>query len=116
GGGVGGGGGESAGVDGGCRGRLLRLFGGYQAQKAACALAAVEAFAGTGPLDGDLVRQAFAAMTAPGRLEVVRRSPVVIVDSAHNPAGMAVSVDAVTEAFGFGTLGAGLAGSARKGG
>src|SRR5262249_28615451 len=51
---------------------LLPLFGAYQAQNAACALAAVEAFAGTGPLDGDLVRQAFAAMTAPGRLEVVR--------------------------------------------
>jgi len=53
-------------------------------------------------------------MTAPGRLEVVRRSPVVIVDSAHNPAGMAVSVDAVTEAFGFGTLVAVLAVSADK--
>ena len=93
---------------------LLPLFGAYQAHNAACALAAVEAFAGTGPLDDDLVRQAFAAMTAPGRLEVVRRSPVVIVDSAHNPAGMAVSVDAVTEAFGFGTLVAVLAVSADK--
>ena len=38
------------------------------------------------------------------RLEVVRRSPVVIVDSAHNPAGMAASVAAVTEAFGFDSL------------
>jgi dihydrofolate synthase / folylpolyglutamate synthase len=93
---------------------LLPLFGAYQAQNAACALAAVEAFAGTGPLDADLVRRAFAAMTAPGRLEVVRRSPVVIVDSAHNPAGLAVSVDAVTEAFGFGTLVAVLAVSADK--
>jgi len=93
---------------------LLPLFGAYQAHNAACALAAVDAFAGTGPLDGDLVRRAFAAMTAPGRLEVVRRSPVVIVDSAHNPAGMAVSVDAVTEAFGFGTLVAVLAVSADK--
>jgi len=44
----------------------------------------------------------------------VRRSPVVIVDSAHNPAGMAVSVDAVTEAFGFSTLVAVLAVSADK--
>ena len=74
----------------------------------------MEAFAETGPLDGDLVRQAFAAMTAPGRLEVVRRSPVVIVDSAHNPAGMAVSVGAVTEAFGFSDLVAVLAVSADK--
>ncbi len=87
---------------------LLPLFGEYQAANAACALAAVEAFAASGPdagpLDEDLVREAFAAMTSPGRLEVVRRSPVVIVDSAHNPAGMAASVAAVTEAFSFRTL------------
>jgi dihydrofolate synthase/folylpolyglutamate synthase len=93
---------------------LLPLFGAHQAQNAVCALAAVEAFSAAGPLDEDLVRQAFAAMTAPGRLEVVRRSPVVIVDSAHNPAGMAASMAAVTEAFGFGTLIAVLAVSADK--
>ena len=93
---------------------LLPLFGAYQAQNAVCALAAVEAFSGTGPLDEELVTQAFAAVTAPGRLEVVRRSPVVIVDSAHNPAGMAASMAAVTEAFGFETLVAVLAVSADK--
>ena len=93
---------------------LLPLFGAYQAQNAGCALAAAEAFSGAGPLDQELVRQAFAAVTAPGRLEVVRRSPVVIVDSAHNPAGMAASAAAVTEAFGFGTLVAVLAVSADK--
>ena len=93
---------------------LLPLFGAHQAQNAACALAAVEAFSGSGELDAGLVRQAFSAMTAPGRLEVVRRSPVVIVDSAHNPAGMAVSLAAVTEAFGFDTLVAVLAVSADK--
>jgi dihydrofolate synthase / folylpolyglutamate synthase len=94
---------------------LLPLFGEYQAENAACALAAVEAFSGAGgPLGEDLVRQAFREVTAPGRLEVVRRSPVMIVDSAHNPAGMAVSMAAVTEAFGFGTLVAVLAVSADK--
>ena len=93
---------------------LLPLFGAYQAQNSACALAAAEAFSGAGPLGEDLVRSAFAAMTAPGRLEVVRRSPVVIVDSAHNPAGMAASAEAVTEAFSFGTLIAVLAVSADK--
>ncbi len=105
---------EISGLNGSYPDLLLPLFGAYQAQNAACALAAVEAFTGTGPLDDELVRQAFAAMTAPGRLEVVRRSPVVIVDSAHNPAGMAVSVDAVTEAFGFSALVAVLAVSADK--
>ncbi len=94
---------------------LLPLFGAHQAENAACALAAVEAFTGASvPLDEELVRQAFLAMTAPGRLDVVRRSPVMIVDSAHNPAGMAVSIAAVTEAFGFDTLVAVLAVSADK--
>jgi folylpolyglutamate synthase/dihydropteroate synthase len=140
---------------------LLPLFGEYQAGNAACALAAVEAFAdatdvgppatgwaegagadptaagwpgeengtevlpetglgaawggyvtpvdrlaGSGAwmsrqLDPGLVRKAFAEMTSPGRLEVVRRSPVVLVDAAHNPAGMAAAVAGLTEAFTF---------------
>jgi dihydrofolate synthase / folylpolyglutamate synthase len=84
---------------------LLPLFGDYQAANAACALAAVEAWgAPEEALSVDLVREAFASMTSPGRLEVVRRSPVVIADSAHNPAGMAASLAAVTEAFSFRTL------------
>src|ERR1700746_3327620 len=56
------------------------------------------------PLGEDLVQEAFAMVTSPGRLEVLRRSPVVIADSAHNPAGMAASVAAVTEAFFLRTL------------
>jgi dihydrofolate synthase / folylpolyglutamate synthase len=106
------------GLAGEYRDLLLPLFGEYQAANAACALAAVEAFGGAGPdagaLSEDLVRAAFAAMTSPGRLEVVRRSPVVIADSAHNPAGMAASVAAVTEAFSFRSLIAVLAISADK--
>jgi len=97
---------------------LLPLFGEYQAGNAACALAAAEAFASTGPqpgpLDERLVRTAFAGMTSPGRLEVLRRSPVVIADAAHNPAGMAASLAAVTEAFSFPHLIAVLAISADK--
>jgi dihydrofolate synthase / folylpolyglutamate synthase len=83
----------------------LPLFGLYQAGNAACALAAVEAFAGvtddTGALDADLVREAFAKVTAPGRLEVIRHSPTIIIDAAHNPAGMAATVAAIEEAFSF---------------
>jgi dihydrofolate synthase/folylpolyglutamate synthase len=106
------------GLAGEYRDLLLPLFGEHQAANAACALAAVEAFGGAGPdagaLSEELVREAFAAMTSPGRLEVVRRSPVVIADSAHNPAGMAASVAAVTEAFSFRSLIAVLAISADK--
>jgi dihydrofolate synthase/folylpolyglutamate synthase len=115
---------------------MLPVFGAHQAENAASALAAVEAFTGiipggppggpdgvpgvpvpapeAGQLDEELVRQALRAVTTPGRLEVVRRSPVVIADSAHNPAGMAVSLAAVTEAFAFDTLVAVLAVSADK--
>jgi folylpolyglutamate synthase/dihydropteroate synthase len=50
-------------------------------------------------LDADLVAGAFAMMTSPGRLEIVRRSPVVLVDAAHNPAGMAATADAMSESF-----------------
>jgi folylpolyglutamate synthase/dihydrofolate synthase len=91
---------------------FLPLFGAHQAGNAACALAAVEAFAAAPASDDDaspadepaalddaLVRGAFAMMSSPGRLEVVRRSPVTIVDAAHNPAGMAATVAALQEAF-----------------
>ncbi|HEV2371020.1 MAG TPA: folylpolyglutamate synthase/dihydrofolate synthase family protein [Streptosporangiaceae bacterium] len=96
---------------------FLPVFGPYQASNAACALAAVEAFSGLGVdtgLDPGLVRQAFAGVQAPGRLEVVRRSPVVLVDSAHNLAGMASSLAGLTEAFAFDTLIAVLAVPADK--
>src|SRR5579863_9490673 len=84
---------------------FLPLFGAHQAGNAACALAAVEAFAGatdeTAALDADLVREAFAMVSSPGRLEVVRRSPTIILDAAHNPAGMAATAAAIEEAFTF---------------
>jgi dihydrofolate synthase/folylpolyglutamate synthase len=65
-------------------------------------------------LDADLVGQAFAAMTSPGRLEIVRRSPVVLVDAAHNPAGMAATAAALAESFGSAEVIAVLAVSADK--
>jgi folylpolyglutamate synthase/dihydrofolate synthase len=97
----------------------LPLFGAHQASNAACALAAVEAFAGVadstapdsstaGPgeaaLDSGVVREAFANVRSPGRLEVLRRSPTVLIDAAHNPGGMAVTVAAVRDAFSFSRL------------
>jgi dihydrofolate synthase/folylpolyglutamate synthase len=78
---------------------FLPLHGAHQAQNAAVALAAVEAFVGGIELDADVVRGAFAQASSPGRLEVVRRSPVVLLDAAHNPAGAEALVAAVTEAF-----------------
>ncbi|GCE77842.1 bifunctional folylpolyglutamate synthase/dihydrofolate synthase [Cellulomonas biazotea] len=81
---------------------FLPLHGGFQAHNALLALVAVEAFlTGGAALDGDVVGAAFADVTSPGRLEVVRSSPTVIVDGAHNPAGVEALVEAVEEAFAF---------------
>jgi dihydrofolate synthase/folylpolyglutamate synthase len=81
---------------------VLPLFGEHQAANASLALAAVEAFfGGAVQLNQDAVNRGFAKATSPGRLEVVRRSPTVIVDAAHNPHGAAVLASALQESFTF---------------
>jgi dihydrofolate synthase / folylpolyglutamate synthase len=79
---------------------FLPLYGGYQASNAACAVAAVEAFTGS-PLDADLMRAAMSTVHSPGRLEVVRSSPTILVDATHNPAGARATVAALAESFAF---------------
>jgi dihydrofolate synthase / folylpolyglutamate synthase len=77
----------------------LPLHGAHQGDNAAIALAAAEAFFGA-PLDPDVVEEAFAGVRVPGRLEVVGRQPLVILDGAHNPAGAAAAAEAIAEEFG----------------
>ena len=80
----------------------LPLHGEYQAHNALLALAAVEALLSDGDaLDPVIVGAAFAAVDSPGRLEVVRTSPTILVDAAHNPAGVEALVGAIEEAFDF---------------
>jgi len=82
----------------------LPLHGVHQAANAAAALAAIEAFLGGGDkgmLDVELIREGFARTASPGRLEVVRTSPTVLLDAAHNAPGMAATVAALTDAFAF---------------
>ncbi|GAA2448560.1 folylpolyglutamate synthase/dihydrofolate synthase family protein [Actinomadura vinacea] len=109
---------------------FLPLFGEHHAGNAATALAAVEAFASGAPtrgepnleaatriapgesyvggeagqLDPALVRSGFAKSSSPGRLEVARTGPTVLLDAAHNPAGMAATVATITESFDFSRL------------
>jgi len=81
------------------------LFGEHQAQNAATALAAVEAFlAGVMDLDSEVIREGFSQVTSPGRLQVLRRSPTVIVDAAHNPHGARALASSLAESFDFGAL------------
>jgi dihydrofolate synthase/folylpolyglutamate synthase len=84
---------------------FLPLYGAHQAQNAALALAAVEAFVGgDDALDAEVVREAFAEVTSPGRLEVIRRSPTIVLDAAHNPHGAEAVVDAIGDSFAFDPL------------
>ena len=83
---------------------FLPLFGAHQAQNAACAVAAVEAFLGGGEsrqIDPEAVQEGLAQAHSPGRLEVVRTSPTVVLDAGHNPHGMAATVRALAESFAF---------------
>jgi len=95
-----------AGIGGLYEEMFLPLWGAHQAHNAACALAAVEAFLGGGRarLDEEVVRAGFAGTTSPGRLEVVRRSPTILIDAAHNPAGAAATAAALGEDFSFSRL------------
>lgn len=82
---------------------FLPLYGAHQAQNAAVALAAVEAFVDH-PIGDEIVRAAFAEVTSPGRLEVVRRSPTIVLDAAHNPAGAEATGAALEDSFRFDPL------------
>ena len=84
---------------------FLPLYGAHQAQNAAVALAAVESFLSGGEvLDDELVRAAFAQVTSPARLEIVRRSPTVVLDAAHNPHGAEATAAALDDSFVFSPL------------
>jgi dihydrofolate synthase / folylpolyglutamate synthase len=86
---------------------FVPLHGEYQARNAITALGAVEAFVGAvdgKQIDIDLVRRAFAGVSSPGRLEVVRHSPTVVLDAAHNPHGAQATADSIGEAFAFAPL------------
>jgi dihydrofolate synthase/folylpolyglutamate synthase len=74
------------------------LHGAHQGDNAACAIAAVEAFFGS-PLHEDAVEEAFAHVRVPGRLEVIGRHPLVVVDGAHNVAGMITLARSLIEEF-----------------
>ncbi|MEU5262860.1 folylpolyglutamate synthase/dihydrofolate synthase family protein [Amycolatopsis sp. NPDC021455] len=83
---------------------FLPLHGAHQAANAALALAAVEAFFGAGKdkqLVVEAVREAFAEVETPGRLERVRSAPTVLLDAAHNPHGARALATTVAEEFAF---------------
>jgi dihydrofolate synthase/folylpolyglutamate synthase len=83
---------------------VLPLFGAHMARNAALAVAACEAFLGGRALPAEVLADGLEAVVAPARMEVVRRSPTIVVDTCHNPHGAAATIEAMTEAFDFNPL------------
>lgn len=67
----------------------LPFYGDHQAQNAAVAITAVEAFLGDGerPLGEEPLTEGLALATSPGRLQLIGTDPTILVDAAHNPHG-----------------------------
>jgi dihydrofolate synthase/folylpolyglutamate synthase len=77
---------------------FLSLHGAHQADNAAVALATVECFLERA-LEPALVADAFASVRTPGRLEVVGRQPLVLLDGVKNVAGARALRAALAEEF-----------------
>jgi dihydrofolate synthase / folylpolyglutamate synthase len=65
-------------------GLFIPLAGRYQADNAALAIAAAEELG----LDDKSIRSGLGKTAHPGRLQVISKDPLVLVDGAHNPAGI----------------------------
>ena len=77
---------------------FVPLHGAHQAANASCAVAAVEAFFGS-PLHEDVLHSAMAAVSVPGRFEVMCHSPLVVIDGAHNPEGAVSAARTLEDEF-----------------
>lgn len=80
---------------------FLPLHGAHMARNAALAVAAVESLLGGQGLAPEVIEEGLAEVRAPARLELVRTSPAVVLDTAHNPQAARVTVDACREAYAF---------------
>ncbi|MDO4259601.1 MAG: folylpolyglutamate synthase/dihydrofolate synthase family protein [Actinomycetaceae bacterium] len=78
---------------------FVPLLGQHQAHNAGAAIVAVESFLGGRPLDAAVAEKGMLDVTSPGRLQVIRSSPRIIVDAAHNPGGARALATALEESF-----------------
>ncbi len=95
---------------------FLSLYGAHQAVNAQLAVLAVESFIGGGSqqLDPEVISEAFATVTSPGRLQLLATEPTVLVDAAHNPHGARSLATALGEFFTFDDVTCVFAGLADK--
>jgi dihydrofolate synthase/folylpolyglutamate synthase len=77
------------------------VFGSHQGQNLAVAVAAVEAFLGGGQIQiaDDILRSAISDVSSPGRLQLIRTVPNLLLDGAHNPAGALILAQALRAEF-----------------
>lgn len=78
----------------------MPIIGTHQAENAATAIAAVEQFLGGRSIADEYLRTAIADAVSPGRLQVVTKNPLIVLDGAHNPAGIASLERSITQHFG----------------
>jgi len=79
----------------------IQLLGRHQLVNAATALSVIELLGGFSEMD---VRNGFSKTKWPGRLEIINRNPLIVVDGAHNPDCMKKLKSAVTEYFNYDKL------------
>lgn len=80
----------------------VSAFGRYQAHNAVAALAAAETVIPvSGQLDTGVVSQALQTVRIPGRVEIIRSSPTIILDGGHNIQAVGAVRDAIEENFDF---------------
>ena len=77
----------------------LSLHGAYQGDNAVMAVTAAEAFLGQ-PIETAVIEEALGTTTSPGRLEIVGRAPLVVLDGAHNQPGAEALAATLVEEFG----------------
>jgi dihydrofolate synthase/folylpolyglutamate synthase len=77
---------------------FVPMFGENAARNAAASIAALEVLLARS-LDEDAVRGALASATSPGRVEVIMRHPLIVLDGAHNPDAATALVSALRESF-----------------
>ncbi len=66
-------------------GLQLSLLGDHQRDNATVAVAALQLLSPEGfQVDGEAIRRGLAAVEWPGRIQVLRKDPLVVVDAAHN--------------------------------
>ncbi len=78
----------------------MPIIGSHQAENAATAIVAVEQFLGGRAIADEYLRVAMADVVSPGRLQVVGKDPLIVLDGAHNPAGLRSLQSAISQHFG----------------